>query len=62
MLVLYNNHVCTGIKIFFFYLFFILSIICYIIDVFSFSFIFFPLKGAEIDADIETKWLADLLQ
>ena len=34
----------TGTKTFF-YLFFILSIICFIIDVFSFSFIFSPLKG-----------------
>ena len=32
----------TGIKKIF--LFFILSIICYIIDVFSFSFIFFPIE------------------
>ena len=33
----------TGIKTFF-YLFFILSITCYIIDVFSFSFMFFPIE------------------
>ena len=37
----------TGIKTFY-----ILSIICYIIDVFSFSFIY---------PDIEAKWLADLV-
>ena len=33
-----------GIKTFSFNIFFILSIMCYIIDVFSFSFIFFPIE------------------
>ena len=44
----------TGIKAFF-----ILLFICYIIDAFSFSFIFF--SHWKVDADLETKWLADLL-
>ena len=44
----------TGIKTFF-----ILLFICYIRDVFSFSFEFFPHR--KIDADLETKLLADLL-
>ena len=40
--------------------FFILSIICYIIHLFSFSFIFFLIERSILT--IETKWLADLLQ
>ena len=48
----------TGIKTFFF-VFFILLVICYIIDVFSFFYIF---PHRKVDTDIETKWLAYLLQ
>ena len=44
----------TGIKAFF-----ILSFICYVIDVFSFSFILFP--HLKVDSDLATKRLADLL-
>ena len=44
----------TGIKAFF-----ILLFICYTIDVFYFSFIFF--SHWKVDADLETKWLVDLL-
>ena len=44
----------TGIKTFF-----ILLSICYIIDVFSFSFILF--SHWKVDANLETKCLADLL-
>ena len=48
----------NGIKTFFL-LFFVLLIICYIIDVFSF-FDTFPYR--KVDTKIEAKWLANLLQ
>ena len=59
MLVLYNNHIwCWNKNIF---LFFILSIIRYIIDVFSFSFIFSPLKGRYLHRNKMVCWFITVM-
>ena len=58
ILVLYNNQVLHWNKNRLF-IFFILSSICYIIDYFLFL-LYFP--HWKVDTDLETKWLADLLQ